>query len=76
MIQIILHAGSLPSTNHPSGVIPVAVADAPLIILMKWGRTISWSWITWDDPRLSDAEAVEFLVRPPPLTCGCTTEYS
>ena len=60
MIQAILQPNS---TLSPSSVIsPPASIDVPLVVLMRWGATLPWTWVTWEDGRTYNSELVDYLV--------------
>ena len=60
MIQAILQPNS---TLSPSSVIsPPASIDVPLVVLTRWGATLPWTWVTWEDGRTYNSELVDYLV--------------
>jgi hypothetical protein len=59
LIQVVMHP------NDPSLILdlvtPCEVLDAAQTILTRWGETIRWSWLVWDDPRITNIETISFL---------------
>ncbi|KAI0762859.1 hypothetical protein C8Q74DRAFT_183839 [Fomes fomentarius] len=38
-----------------------ACVDISLVVLMRWGATLPWAWVTWEDVRICQSEVVEHL---------------
>ncbi len=39
-----------------------ACVDNSLVVLARWGVTLPWAWVTWEDVRIYHSEVVEHLV--------------
>jgi hypothetical protein len=50
--------------SDPSNLDSIAlceILDAAQTIVIRWGETIRWSWLVWDDPRIANTESITFL---------------
>ncbi|TBU35113.1 hypothetical protein BD311DRAFT_204228, partial [Dichomitus squalens] len=59
MIETILQLD--PSHSAISIISSPAVIDIAKVILTRWGMTVPWTWSTWTDGRLHNAEVLEHL---------------
>ncbi|KAJ7431814.1 hypothetical protein B0H11DRAFT_837271 [Mycena galericulata] len=58
----------LQNVMHPENTVallqlatPPDELDPAQVMLIRWGDSVSWSWETWDDHRVADAESIVFL---------------
>ncbi|KAI0757130.1 hypothetical protein C8Q80DRAFT_79276 [Daedaleopsis nitida] len=57
MIQAVLQPDTV--LNPMTIMNPRTDMDTALILLMKWGTTMSWAWKTWEDAKTFNSELIE-----------------
>jgi hypothetical protein len=60
LIQLVMHPNETVSTLQL--VSPRVDLDLAQTIIVRWAETVPWSWATWDDQRIANAESITFLV--------------
>ena len=60
LIYAIIHPD--PSVASGATLLPFAHPDGAQIVLLSWGRGVSWVWAVWNDPRFADIELITQLV--------------
>lgn len=59
LIQLVMHINNIPSQNL---VFPCEHLDIAQVIMVRWGETVPWCWMVWDDRRTVNAEYITTLV--------------